>query len=146
MQIGLQAWGSDFDRLSDELWAMMNEMEGRNYFRSHAPDAWCPRMNFYETAETFFVCIELAGMPREQIDVRADGGVLRIKGVRYKPNVPAEDPDVSVHLMEIDSGRFCRKVPIPPDVDTENIRAAYRDGYLWIVLPRQAESSGSEDT
>ena len=146
MQVNLHAWGSSFDHLADEVWAMMNEMKGRDYFRSHAPHAWYPRLNLYETAEAFLVCLELAGMPREQIDVRADGGVLHIRGVRHKPTVPVEDADVSVHLMEIDSGRFHRKVPIPSDADADRIKATYRHGYLWVILPRTVGSGGSEDT
>lgn len=143
MQVGLQAWGSSFDHLANELWAMMSEMEGRNYFRSHAPDSWRPRLNLYETAEAFFICLELAGMPREQIDVRAEGGVLHIQGVRCKPDVPAGDAEVSVRLMEIDSGRFHRKVPLPCDVDIDGIKATYRHGYLWVILPRQVAKDGS---
>ena len=145
MQIGLHAWDSSFDHLADELWAMMNEMKGQNYFRSHAPHSWRPRINLYETAEAFVVCLELAGMPREQIDVRADGSVLHVSGVRDKPTVPIEDGEVSVHLMEIDSGRFHRKVPIPSTVDVDKIRATYRQGYLWVILPR-VENDGSSAT
>ena len=145
MQVGFHACGSSFDHLADEVWTMMNEMKGRNYFRSHAPHSWCPRLNLYETAEAFLVCLELAGMPREQIDVRADGGVLHIRGVRHKPAVPVKGADVSVHLMEIDSGRFHRKVPIPSDVDADGIKATYRNGYLWVTLPRRESAGGSED-
>jgi HSP20 family protein len=146
VQVGLHAWGSSFDHLANELWAMMNEMESQNYFRSHAPDSWRPRMNLYETREAYIACLELAGMPRERIEVRADQGTLYIRGVRQKPAIPADDADVSVHLMEIDSGRFHRELPIPTDVDADAIRANYRHGYLWILLPRAVSGEGNEDT
>ncbi|UCC30174.1 MAG: hypothetical protein JSU86_18490, partial [Phycisphaerales bacterium] len=71
LPVCVHAWGSSFERLAEQLWAMMGEMEGRNYFRSHAPDFWRPRLNVYETPDRFVVCVELAGMPRDQIDVRA---------------------------------------------------------------------------
>ena len=38
--------------------------------------------------------------------------------------------------MEIDSGRFHCKVPIAQDVVIDEITAAYRQGYLWIMMPR----------
>ena len=43
----------------------------------------------------------------------------------------------SVHLMEIDSGSFTRKVEIPSNVDEGKIDATYRDGFLWVVLPKR---------
>ena len=140
LPVCVHAWGSTFDRLAEQLWAMMSEMEGRNYFRSHAPDSWRPRLNVYETPDRFFVCVELAGMPRDQIDVRAADGVLHISGLREKPTPPGDPDDVGVHLMEIDSGRFHCKVPIAQDVIIDEISAAYRQGYLWVMMPRATTS------
>lgn len=133
-----QATESNFDQLADQVWQMMHEMEGGNYFRSQAPHPWSPCLNLYETPDVFLVCVELAGMPREEIDVRAADGVLHIVGVRHKPTLPEETGDVSVHLMEIDSGRFRRRVPIPGDVNTDEIQAVYRHGYLWVIMPRSS--------
>ncbi len=67
-----------------------------------------PPVNLYETTGSYHICVELAGMPREDIDVRVDDGRLYIRGQREKPVVPGGDAEVSVTLMEIDSGRFQR--------------------------------------
>lgn len=154
--VRVQAWGSDFEKLAEQVWSMMTEMEGRNYFRSHAPHSWRPRLNVYETPQQYVVCVELSGMPREEIDVHAAGGLLHVSGYRQKPALPdvfgggseadeAEEAErVSVHLMEIDSGRFHRKLPIPTDVAVARITATYRQGYLYVVLPRAAEVNGVE--
>lgn len=135
-----QATESSFDHLADQVWQMMHEMGSGNYFRSQAPRPWSPRLNLYETSDVFLVCLELAGMPREDIDVRAADGVLHIVGLRKKPTLPDATGDVSVQLMEIDSGRFRRKVPIPGDVNTDAIHAVYRHGYLWVIMPRTGET------
>lgn len=142
MHVNVHAWGSNFDRLADQVRAMMDEMDGPKFFRSHAADTWRPRVNLYETRERFVVCVELAGMTAEKIDVRVDRGVLHVAGVRNKPLLPDGPMDVGVHLMEIDSGRFHRKITLPEEVVVEKITAAYRQGYLWIDLPRSAGSSG----
>ena len=99
----------------------------------------CVSFPNYETAQRFLICAELAGMKGDEIDIRADGGELHIRGTRKKPHLPGGDKEesVSVHLMEIDSGRFHRKVPIPDGVDIEQITATYKHGYLWIALPRK---------
>ena len=43
---------------------------------------------------------------------------------------------VRIHLMEIDHGAFCREVELPEDVDRDRIIANYRNGMLWIELPK----------
>ena len=145
MKVEVQSWGSGFEHLADQLRDMLTEMHGRNYFRSHGSDTWKPNVNLYETHARVLICVELAGTPPEGIDVRADGGTLHIRGLRNKPVFPESNErddtsdTVSVHQMEIDWGRFHRVLPIAPDVDVERIQAVYRQGFLWVVLPRTAE-------
>jgi len=125
---------------------MLTQMRGRDLFRFQPSKAWLPRVNLYETESCFFVCAELPGMQREEIEVHVSDGVLRIRGVRKKPHLPqcpVGDPEgcsISVHLMEIDFGEFERKITLPADVAVEQISATYRNGYLWVVLP-QAEAA-----
>jgi len=129
-----------FEKMADEMGtvmdSMMEEMNSRNYFRSSGRDSWDPPLNLYEVADRFIVCVDLAGMQREQIDVRVRERTLHIRGVRPKPEVPDATGDISVLLMEIDSGKFHRKVPVPADVDVDAIFATYKNGYVWIILPR----------
>jgi HSP20 family protein len=128
---------------------MLDDMHSGNYFQSHAPRSWTPSVNLYETEERYVVCVELAGMRREQIDVRTDDGILHIQGFRRKPVLPeradADSPPStpSVHLMEIDSGRFHRRIPLAPDVVAQQISAVYRQGYLWVILPRATDAEPS---
>jgi len=53
--------------------------------------------------------------------------------------VPAGEADVSVTLMEIDSGRFQRKLPLPDDARLDGMTALYKNGFLWITIPRAGE-------
>ena len=75
-----------------------------------------------------------------QCDRRVDGGRLYLRGQREKPVVPAGDAEVSVTLMEIDSGRFQRKLPLPDDAQLDGMTALYKNGFLWITIPRTGES------
>ena len=143
MRSELQPTKDLFEKMADEMGAvmdsMMEEMNSRNYFRSSGRDSWDPPLNFYEVADRFIVCVDLAGMQYEQIDVQVRERTLHVRGVRSKPEVPDAAGYISVLLMEIDSGKFHRKVPIPGDVDVNAIRAAYRNGYVWIILPRMTD-------
>ncbi len=115
---------------------MLDAMHTDQFFGTRTRQGWEPRINVYEVSDAYLVCVELAGMPLDRIDVRAERGVLHIRGVRSKPALPAEASEIGVHIMEIDSGAFSREVPLPSDVEIEKVTAHYRDGYLWIELRR----------
>lgn len=148
MRIDLQASGGSFDHLAEQMWSMLGQMTEKNWFQSHGSDRWRPKLNLYETPAWYVVCIELAGMQCTQIDVRICEGTLQIRGSRRRPELPKPvcdgeeslSPDeMSVHVMEIDSGPFHRKLRVPSDCDEDRITALYKHGYLWILLPRKCE-------
>ena len=142
MEIEVQASEGNFEHLADQMLAMLREVSGQKCFCSPGPDRWQPRLNFYETSDRYLVCVELAGMRREEIDLSVLDGALYLRGTRKRPGIPAapsetDTPLVSVHVMEIDSGPFHRKLPVPSDSKVDEITARYKQGYLWIVLPRE---------
>jgi HSP20 family protein len=126
-----------FRELARSMDAMIDGVLGGDYFRSSARDTWDPPLNVYETPDKFVICVELAGVQPGDVDVQVDGSILHIRGHRPKPTVPNVAGEISVHLMEIDSGRFHRKVAVPLDLDVEACTATYKNGYVWIVMPRK---------
>ena len=127
------------DNLTDHIKhlgeAMQRATHGR-FFRFSPPDAWQPATNLYETADRYVVCMDLAGVSREEIDVEVRQEVLVIRGRRESPRPQSSS---KVHLMEIDHGKFRRTITIPSSVEVDNIRARYVDGYLWVELPKSSE-------
>ena len=127
------------DSLSDQIKhmgeAMHRATHGR-FFRFSPPDAWQPATNLYETEDRYVVCVDLAGVNREEIDVEVQQNVLVIQGQRESPRPQSKS---KVHLMEIDHGNFRRTITIPSSVEMENIKARYVDGYLWVELPKGKE-------
>jgi HSP20 family protein len=126
----------NFQELAKSMEAMMDSMMSPSYFRSSGRDTWDPALNVYELCDRIVVCVELAGIHPGNLDVQAENGVLHIRGHRAKPDVPDAVGEISVHLMEIDSGKFHRKIPVPRDVNFAASKASYKSGYVWIVLPR----------
>ncbi|MEM8873357.1 MAG: Hsp20/alpha crystallin family protein [Planctomycetota bacterium] len=120
-------------------------------------DTWTPDVNLYETEASYLVCVDLAGVEKESIDLTVVQQRLTLRGVREVPRYPVDEmpgadaehgqspadrgrPDgqrMRVHLMEIDHGSFCREVELPADVDRERINATYRNGMLWIGIPKR---------
>ena len=124
------------DSLTDQMKhlgeVVQRAAQGR-FFRFSPPDAWQPATNLYETEDRYVVCVDLAGVSREEIDVEVRQELLVIRGQRESPRPQSKS---KVHLMEIDHGNFRRTINIPSVVDVENIRARYVDGYLWVELPK----------
>ncbi len=98
---------------------------------------WSPAVNLYETETSYLVCVDLAGVEKEKIDVQVQASELTLRGHREVPWQQQGDTKLKVHVMEIDHGAFVRTVELPSDAAQEQITAAYRDGLLWIEIPKK---------
>ena len=152
----LSAADPPFSNMSRQANKLIEQMQ-KSYFSFCPSETWTPSVNLYETAESYLVCADLAGVDKEKIDVEVNGQVLKLRGSRAVPAhvdaageagageaVAHGQKRVRIHLMEIDHGGFCREVELPEDVDRERIAANYRNGMLWIELPKIAVPSAAE--
>ena len=113
--------------------------EGAGYYNFCGADTWSPAVNLYETEGTYLVCVDLSGVDKDKIDVEVLAGELSLRGHRQVPWMDgrAGETKLRVHVMEIDHGSFCRTVELPKDAAQEQISASYRDGLLWIEIPKK---------
>lgn len=88
---------------------------------------WAPAVDISETPQAYLIKAELAGMRREDIQVRVEGGQLRISGER---KFEKEEKDKKQHRIERFYGSFSRSISLPDDADEAQIKAEYRDGVL----------------
>jgi HSP20 family protein len=128
----------------------------KGYYNFLPSETWAPNVNLYETDRAYVVCVDLAGVDKEKIELTVAEGRLKLRGHRVAPVMPDEPPGtaapgaptstsasdiahkkVRVHLMEIDHGMFAREVELPKDVKHEKITANYRNGLLWIEIPKR---------
>lgn len=112
------------------------EIRTRSFVGYTSLRGWQPAINIYESDESFFICVELAGVKAGEIDVRTEKATLHVSGIRHDPRPRGEHPSLCIHLMEVQSGEFEREVRIPPNVAVDRIEATYREGFLWISLPK----------
>jgi HSP20 family protein len=114
----------------------------KGYYSFYPADTWTPSVNLYEVETGYRVCVDLSGVEKEKIDITIAGQRLTLKGHRQVPCHPDGDGEIQtkrvrVHLMEIDQGSFSREVELPDDANPDSITAIYRNGLLWIELPRK---------
>jgi len=95
------------------------------------PRVWQPPTDVYEVGSHITVKIEIAGVEREDIDVRLDGRHLSVRGCRYDPG-----EKLAYQQMEINYGEFRTEVYLPSAVDESQARAHYVNGFLYIHLPK----------
>ena len=142
-----------FSNISRQANKLIDQMQ-KAYFNFCPSETWTPSVNLYETAESYLVCADLAGVDKEKIDVEVTGQVLKLRGTRAVPAHEEASAETSahgsprrvrIHLMEIDHGGFCREVELPEDVDRDRIAANYRNGMLWVELPKTAVRSAAAE-
>lgn len=102
---------------------------------------WLPRTDVYETETEVVVRVEVAGIRRESLNVSlsADNRVLSIRGTRLERHID-DRRKVRYHQLEVYFGSFERDVLLPNDlqVDSDNLRATYREGFLVVTMPKLA--------
>ena len=95
-----------------------------------------PGVEVSETEEAVRVSAELPGIDEKDVDVMLANGVLSIRGQRKN-----ETKDESQRFSEIQYGRFERRIPVPVEIDEDNVEATFRNGMLTVTLPKRETDS-----
>jgi HSP20 family protein len=97
-----------------------------------------PPVNLYETTDGFVLSAELPGLQAKDVELSIEGNRLTLRGER-KIEVP-DDQQTSLHRRERASGVFRRTIELPAHVDAEKAQAVYRNGVLWLRIPKAPEA------
>jgi HSP20 family protein len=99
------------------------------------PMAWAPRMDVFEKDNALVVKAELPGLKKEDVQVELDDGGLVIRG---ESKAETETHEEKFYRMERSVGTFYRRLPLPFDVQPDQIQASMNDGVLEVRIPRPA--------
>src|SRR5688500_747156 len=109
-----------FGNMSPQVAKMMEQLN-KSYYGFMPSEVFIPNVNLYETDVDYRVCVDLAGVEKDKIDITVVDQRLTIRGQRPVPQCilpPCPDPDqqrLRVHLMEIDHGVCGREYDLPLD-------------------------------
>jgi len=99
--------------------------------------SWAPAVDIYEHEGNIVLTAELPGVDPKEVDIRVENNVLTLRGERkWSTEVNRE----SYHRVERAYGNFTRSFTLPNVVDTEKIKADFKDGMLKLVLPKKEEA------
>ena len=98
--------------------------------------AWSPPVDILERRNELVLKLDVSEVKQEEVDIKVEENTLIIHGER---KFVKEMPDESYVQIERPYGTFHRHFTIPRMIDQEKIKATYKDGVLWIVLPKREE-------
>lgn len=100
---------------------------------------WVPNTDVILTKSLLVIVVELAGMRKEELELTAEEGRIRIQGRRGHPRL-AESADSGTHLVkEINFGSFETMIETPHDFDPTLAKATYQIGFLLIEVPKRVQ-------
>ena len=122
-----------FDRLEQELSQQLHSAER------------VPAAEVRERADSYEVVLELPGIDKQAIEVKATDRTLMISAERKQrqPEAQAEDngQEPGTQLSEFRYGLWSRRFRFPQPIEREQLQASYRDGLLTVKAPKANQVS-----
>lgn len=116
----------------------MNRMF-RNFFEEYDQrgSLWAPSVDIVEENDRLELTAEIPGVDKKDVKISVQDNVLTIEGQKKQEY---EEKNDSYYCCERSFGRFSRSFTIPSNVDSEKIKADYKDGILTLTLPKVEEA------
>ena len=102
---------------------------------------WKPRMDVKETKDAYELMADLPGLSKKDINISLNDDVLTVKGERKSEEKKEEE---GRYYAERNFGSFSRSFKLPNKVDSEKIKAEYKNGVLRLTLPKAEEAKPHE--
>ena len=104
---------------------------------------WNPVVDLYEKDDHYMIKAELPGVDKNDIKIDLKDRRLTLSGERSYDNEVKEE---NYYRRERTYGKFQRAFTLPEDVDSEEIKAEYKDGVLQIEVPKPEEKKARQVT
>lgn len=98
---------------------------------------YIPPVDVLRNKESIVVRVDLPGMTKDNIDITVVNGRLFIRGEKKQET---QDEKSNAHRLERFYGTFERVIDLPNLVDSEKIKATFKDGVLEINAPLREEA------
>ena len=130
--IGLSTLRDEMNRLFD-----LSSSPGPGGREDRLLGVWSPPLDIYQDKDHVFVKCELPGMKKEDIQISLHENTLTISGERKQEREVKEGEGFRSERF---FGRFHRSVTLPVTVETNHVKAQYKDGILAVSLAKAEEA------
>ncbi len=94
---------------------------------------WTPSVDISETEVEYLIKTEIPDVKKEDVKVTVEDGVLTIQGQRKQEK---EEKGTKYHRIERSYGSFVRTFSLPDVIETDRVKAEFKDGVLNLHLPK----------
>src|SRR5271165_5165319 len=122
--------------LQDQLSRLFNEAFERSGEDSNLTP-WAPAVDIYETEQELVVKADLPDVRPEDLDIRVENNILTIRGERKFEKKVNESNYLRVERAY---GSFTRSFSLANTVNSEAIKADYKNGVLSLSIPKREEA------
>jgi len=122
--------------LQDQITRLFNEALERSADESSIT-TWAPAVDIFETEHELVVKADLPDIKPEELDIRVENNILTIRGERKFEKKVNENNYLRV---ERSYGSFSRSFSLANTVNTEAIKAEYKNGVLTLTIPKREEA------
>jgi HSP20 family protein len=128
---------SGLNSLQDQVNRLFEDTVSRGRSGNSDLATWAPAVDIYETEQELVVKADLPEVEENDIDLRVENSTLTLRGERRFQNEVSQD-----HYLRVERayGTFTRSFSLPNTVNTEGIRAEYRNGVLTVHMAKREES------
>jgi HSP20 family protein len=120
----------EFEDIYDRMGQLMNLAFGVTPV-DVAEGPWVPLADVSETDDAYVVEVDLPGVNRDQIDMKAQDRELVITG-----EIPESEQSGRRHRRSRRAGRFEFRTYLPGDVNADGVNARLSDGVLTVTIPK----------
>lgn len=117
-----------------------NRMPSFNYSKRMVT----PKVDVTQSKDSYTLEMDLPGRSENDVNLELDQNVLTISSVKEtneEKNLDKKDDssDESKWIIkERHTSSFSRRFTLPDDIDSENVKATFKNGVLNITIPRKA--------
>ncbi|MBF2045982.1 MAG: Hsp20/alpha crystallin family protein [Leptolyngbya sp. IPPAS B-1204] len=98
--------------------------------------AFMPAAELKETEDAIHLRLEVPGLEAKDLNVEVTADSVSISGERQSETKTEEK---GVFRSEFRYGKFQRVIPLPVQIDNQNVQAEYKDGILKLTLPKMED-------
>jgi HSP20 family protein len=132
----------EFGDVQSEMNRLFDTFLGRGGQQGGMERVWAPAVDMYETKDELVVTAELPGLNEKDIHLSINVDMLSVRGERHW-NQETKQQD-TYYRTERWFGKFERTLPLPMPVQSDKVKASYRDGVLTVKLPKVEEIKPKE--
>ena len=122
--------------LQDQINRLFNDVFERQGEESNLT-TWAPAVDIFETEHELVVKADLPEIDPKELDIRVENNILTIRGERKFESKVSQDKQLRVERAY---GSFSRSFSLANTVNSEAIKAEYKNGVLTLTVPKREEA------